>query len=86
MSIESAIPSNHLFLGIPFSLEGLPFLSPGNLPNPGTEPTSPVSFTLQVDSLPAESLGKPYLGKEIMFSGSNFFDKYMGFFFFQFSS
>ena len=30
---------------------GLPFPSPGNLPNPGIEPGSPA---LQVDSLPAE--------------------------------
>ena len=35
---------------------GLPFLSPGHLPDPGIEPGSP---TLQVDSLPAEPLGKP---------------------------
>ena len=30
---------------------GLPFLSPGDLPNPGTEPGS---SALQADSLPAE--------------------------------
>ena len=35
---------------------GLPFPSPGNLPNPGTEPRSPA---LQVDSLPSEPPGKP---------------------------
>ena len=35
---------------------GLPFLTPGDLPNPGTEPRSP---TLQVGSLPAEPQGKP---------------------------
>ena len=34
---------------------GLPFPSPGDLPNPGTEPRSP---TLQADSLPAEPQGK----------------------------
>ena len=34
----------------------LPFPSPGDLPNPGTEPRSPA---LQVDSLPAEPSGKP---------------------------
>ena len=67
MSIELEMPSNHLILGIPFSLEELPFLSLGDLPNPGAEPTSPVSSTLQVDSLPAESLGKPYLGKAMVF-------------------
>ena len=30
----------------------------GNLPNPGIEPRSP---TLQVDSLPAEPQGKPFV-------------------------
>ena len=35
---------------------GLPFPSPGDLPNPGIEPRSP---TLQADSLPAEPPRKP---------------------------
>ena len=35
---------------------GSPFLSPGDLPNRGFEPRSP---TLQADSLPAETQGKP---------------------------
>ena len=35
---------------------GLPFPSPGDLPNPGIEPRSP---TLWADSLPAEPEGKP---------------------------
>ena len=35
-----------------------PFPSPGNLPNPGNEPVSPV---LQADSLPPEPLGKPHV-------------------------
>ena len=35
---------------------GWPFLSPGDLPNPGIEPKSPA---LQADSLPAEPQGKP---------------------------
>ena len=35
---------------------GLPFPSSGDLRDPGTEPRSP---TLQVDSLPAETQGKP---------------------------
>ena len=35
---------------------GQPFPSPGDLPNPGTEPRSP---TLQAASLPAEPQGKP---------------------------
>ena len=34
---------------------GLPFPSPGDLPNPGIEPRSP---TLQADTLPSESPGK----------------------------
>ena len=37
---------------------GLPFLSPGALPNPGIEPASRMSPELQVDSLLAESSGK----------------------------
>ena len=34
---------------------GLPFPSPGDLPNPGIDPRSP---TLQADSLPSEPPGK----------------------------
>ena len=37
---------------------GLPFPSPGDLPDPRIEPTSPLSPALQADSLPAEPLGK----------------------------
>ena len=35
---------------------GLPFPSPGDLPDPGMEPRSP---TLQADALPSEPPGKP---------------------------
>ena len=35
---------------------GLPFPSPGDLPNPGIEPGSP---TLRADALPSEPPGKP---------------------------
>ena len=35
---------------------GLPFPSPGNLPNPEIEPGSPA---LQADSLPSDAQGKP---------------------------
>ena len=35
---------------------GLPFPSPGDLPNPGIKPWSPA---LQADSLPTELCGKP---------------------------
>ena len=37
-------------------LSGLPFPSPGDLPNPGIEPRSPA---LQADALPSEPPGKP---------------------------
>ena len=43
---------------------GLPFPSPGDLPNPGTEPRSPA---LHADALPseppgnAECIGKPHM-------------------------
>ena len=41
---------------------GLPFPSPGYLPNPQIEPKSP---TLQADSLPSESPGKPEWGSKM---------------------
>ena len=42
-------------------LEWVPFPSPGDFPNPGTEPRS---LTLQADSLPAEPQEKPkYTGE-----------------------
>jgi len=34
---------------------GLSFSSPGDLPNPGIKPVSPMSPALQMDSLPTES-------------------------------
>ena len=40
---------------------GLPFPPPGDLPDPGIEPMSPVSPALQADSLPAEPLPAPIL-------------------------
>ena len=39
---------------------GLPFPSPGDLPNPGIEPGSPA---LQADALPSEPPGKPLVMK-----------------------
>jgi len=41
---------------------GLPFLSPGNLPDLGIEPESPA---LQADSLPSEPPRKPYMQEMI---------------------
>ena len=37
---------------------GLPFLSPGDLSDPGIESVSPASPALQMNSLPAKLLGK----------------------------
>ena len=52
--------THHAPLSMGFSRQeywsGLPFPSPGDLPNPGVEPRSPA---LQVDALPSELLGKP---------------------------
>ena len=39
---------------------GLPFPSPRDLSNPGTEPRSPVSPALQTDSLPLSHQGSPW--------------------------
>ena len=44
---------------------GLPFHSPGYLPNPGIEPGSPA---LQADSLPSEPPGKPLITPPHSFS------------------
>ena len=40
---------------------GWPFLSSGDLPDPRTEPPSPVSPALQTGSLPSEPIGKPII-------------------------
>ena len=40
---------------------GLSFPSPGDLPDSGIEPVSPISSALQVDSLPLSHLGSPNL-------------------------
>ena len=43
---------------------GLPFPSPGDLPNPGTEPSSPA---LQADALPYEPPEKPLYSNATLF-------------------
>ena len=51
------------------SWSGLPFPSPGDLPNPGIELRSP---TLQADALPSEPPGKPLstdIQKEMILCG-----------------
>ena len=40
---------------------GLPFPSPGDLPDPGIEPVSPASPALQADPVPAKPLEKVLL-------------------------
>ena len=42
---------------------GLPFPSPGDLPNPGIEPRSP---SLQADALTSEPPGKPIMGDVVV--------------------
>ena len=53
--------AHQALLSVEFSRQkywsGLPFPSPGDLPNPRTEPKFP---TLQADSLPSEPPGKPW--------------------------
>ena len=44
---------------------GLPFPSPGDLPDPGIEPGSPA---LQADSLPSEPLGKPKIALALVWT------------------
>ena len=59
---------------VPLSMEfprqeywsGLPFPSPGDLPNPGIEPRSPA---LQTDALPSEPPGKPPMRKDLPITG-----------------
>ena len=47
---------------------GLPCPLPGDLPDPGIKPESPVSPALQVDSLSTEPLGKLQLpGKSLIY-------------------
>ena len=43
---------------------GLPFPTPGNLPDPGIEPMSPVFPALQTDALQLSHLGRPWVTKK----------------------
>ena len=50
---------------------GLPFPTPGDLPDPGIKLTSPVSLALKADSLPLSHQGSPwYRGTEAKFLGT----------------
>ena len=53
---------------------GLPFPSPGHLPDPGNEPGSPA---LQADTLPSEPLGKPDI---VLDAKTNLLDIFLSFF------
>ena len=56
-TVDCQAPLSMEFSGKEYG-SGLPFPSPGDLPDPGIEPKSPVSPALQADSFPAELLGK----------------------------
>ena len=65
-SLQSCLTPGTLVFQAPLSVEvsrqgywsGWLFPSPGDLPDPGTEPRSPA---LQADSLPSEPAGKLYI-------------------------
>ena len=58
--MDCSLPSSsvHRIFQVRILWGGLPFPSPGDLPNPEIEPRSPA---LQADALPSELLGKPQL-------------------------
>ena len=60
---------------------GLPFFPPEYLPDPGIEPTSPMSLALQVDSLPTKPSGKPRPGTNmkclIHMDSSNYHNEFL---------
>ena len=58
MADSFVTPQAPLSMGFPRQeyWRGLPFLSPGDLPDPGIRPRSPA---LRADSLPLEPPGKP---------------------------
>ena len=53
--MDCSLPDSPVHGILQARIHGLPFPSPGDLPNPGIEPHSP---TLQTDSLPSEPPGK----------------------------
>ena len=62
LSVTPCTVARQASLSVEFSRQeywsGLPCPSAWDLPNPGTEPASPVSPALLVDSLPVDPLGK----------------------------
>ena len=60
---------------------GLPFPSPGDLPNPGIKPGS---LALQADALPSEPPGKPicmYIHKHYIFFIQLYVHRYLSYFY-----
>ena len=54
--MDSSLPCSFVEFSRQESWSGLPFPSPGDLPDPGIKPGSPA---FQADSLPSEPPGKP---------------------------
>ena len=55
----------------------LPFSSSGDLPDPGIEPTSPVSSAWQANSLPLKHLGSPiHSAMEVQKESINIFQRF----------
>ena len=50
---------------------GLPFLSPGDIPNPGIKPVSPAFPALKVDSLPLSHMASETSSKEFFPASSS---------------
>ena len=46
---------------------GLPCSPPGDLPNPGIEPASPLSLKLQAEFLPTEPPRKPHIRRSVRY-------------------
>ena len=57
--------------GSPRILEWVAYLSPEDLPNPGVEPGSPA---LQMDSLPTELPGKPFMSYNLLLNALLWFN------------
>ena len=59
VTLRTVVHHSPLSMGFPRQeyWSGLPFPPPGDLPDPGSEPASPTSPPLQVDSLPLSHRG-----------------------------
>ena len=67
-SVHSVVSNSMTLLSVVFPRQkywsGLPFPSPGDLPNPGIEPESPGAPALTGGFFTTESLGEPLLREE----------------------